>query len=272
MQSLKTLVDDKGKKLMHFTLVDELTNGYELNLFDKPLSELGSWQHPAIVNWNMPVAENFHQTIGRVKRIYLRHYLNAASLNDQIFVGLQNALSLDKELRNYAIDWEFEGLTEDFPIDRYSNLVKQAWNGMRRLPFSDKDIANTFRELFNLCLICNCDSFDGYLVDGAFNQWKADAFEIEIANSNHARSRAYCSKKSLLSLIDKEWVNSLKEKDKNISLTLTRALQITNKPSLIFDFDGLVNIFSVEIIPSQLARGRELILYNPAHLVTLGLP
>jgi hypothetical protein len=144
---------------------------------------------------------------------------------------------------------------------------------MRRLPFSDKDIANTFRELFNLCLISNCDSFNGYLVDSAFNQWKADAFEIEIANSNHARSRAYCSKKSLLSLINKEWVNSLKEKDENISLTLTltRALQI-NKPSLIFDFDGLVNIFSVEIIPSQLARGRELILYNPAHLVTLGLP
>jgi hypothetical protein len=104
MQSFKTLVDDKGKKLMHFALVDELTNGYELNLFDKPLGELGSWQHPAIVNWNMPVAENFHQTIGRVKRIYLRHFLNAASLNDQIFVGLQNALSLDKELRNYAID------------------------------------------------------------------------------------------------------------------------------------------------------------------------
>ena len=270
MKKIRELKNDKGEKIhIHLFRNEGLIEGYDVEHFSNPLIKLASWSQNFIANWNIQPVESFHQVIGKSKKIKLRNGENVPTISEQILVGVQSALGLDKTLRGYAVDWYFDGLPEALVPNYYIDLVRQAWNGMRNLPYSDEDIAYTFSELLKICAVPEIMSFESNLISKAFNKCIPDSFEIEIANFNESSSRAYCSEDALLKIIDNQWKESLLDQTK--SITCTKVLQITNNPSLIFDFDKLVKLFSREIIPSQLARRRELVLYNPAHLTVFGL-
>lgn len=49
-------------------------------------------------------------------------------------------------------------------------------------------------------------------------------------------------------------------------------LQTSQHPNLLFDFGRFARLFCRQIVPSQLAGGRSLTLFNPADLWRLGLP
>ncbi|MNG26613.1 hypothetical protein D3C84_1116260 [compost metagenome] len=93
---------------------------------------------------------------------------------------------------------------------------------------------------------------------------------VEFGNQDSSYSRAYCSDRGLFEALDPAWVANLREPG-SIS-SIHGAFKHTHDPRLMFDFKRLANIFAREIIPSQLALRRPVVLFNPANLEVLGLP
>ncbi|MNY20126.1 hypothetical protein D3C86_1535930 [compost metagenome] len=188
----------------------------------------------------------------------------------QVQQAIESALNWHSNLREQAIEWSFTGLPDNVDEKLLVTAARDAWNGMRNLPYTNNDIAAAISALVPLCSLPDVRSFNGREVDLAFKNWIPDALHVEFGNLNGSGSRAYCSNATLLGALDESWMASLRS-PKPLS-SVTSAFCVTYDPRLMFDFKRLIQIFAREVIPSQLAMKRPIVLFNPAELDSFGLP
>ncbi|MFC0668559.1 FRG domain-containing protein [Azotobacter chroococcum] len=267
---LRAMAEAAGKQSLfkHFNISKPAT--YEQESFSSPLKAAEGWSADALKDWLMTPIEQFDATVGRRISISLRSGPAAPSPADQVRHSINNALNLQPKLRAEAVDWCFTGLPRDVNEQLFISSTREAWNGMRNLPYTNDDIAGTISALVILCAIAECRSLDGGMADQAFTRWIADAIYVELGNQDGSYSRAYCSDKGLLQALDPAWIANLK---KPASVTsMSDAFSHTHDPRLMFGFEKLASIYAHEVIPSQLALKRPVVLYNPANLELFGLP
>jgi hypothetical protein len=104
-----------------------------------------------------------------------------------------------------------------------------------------------------------------------FQKWTPDAIEVEFGNdAQGTSSRGYCSRSELYSCVapnlGKSYAGKIEES------TLGQLLMNANDPAVVFDFQKLAALFAKQIVPSQIAMRRELVLFNPAKLTFFGRP
>lgn len=228
------------------------------------------WSSDILRDWHKIPTESFDSTVGRQIPIHLRTGGEAPDSSHQIQQAICSALNWKPELRTEAVAWSFTGLPNSVSSQHFADSIRAAWNGMRNLPFTNDDIAAAFSALMTLCSQPDCWSFDGRAVDQAFTRWIPDAVHVEIGNSDGSYSRAYCSNAKLLDALTSSWTNTLSPPERPASIT--SALCLSYNPRQMFDFRRLSKIFAREMIPSQLAMRRPLVLFNPADLEKLCLP
>nr|WP_268939955.1 FRG domain-containing protein [Pseudomonas carnis] len=267
---LHTLAEEQGKQSLFRNIYIETPETYESDSFMTPLSPTVQWGAEALKPWRISPSEQFYSTVGRHMPLPLRSEATAPSLADQVKHSIRGALNTQRELRAQAVEWIFTGLPDDVDETLLRSTTRQAWNGMRNLPYTNEDIACAISALFTLCSKPDCYSIEGCKVNRAFQTWVSDAMYIEFGYPGDSYSKAYCSDSRLLKALDPAWTSNLKDPESVTSMT--NALQKTHDPRLMFDFSQLSSIFAREIIPSQLAMKRPLVLYNPADLEVLGLP
>ncbi|MCT7310089.1 FRG domain-containing protein [Ralstonia sp. CHL-2022] len=243
---------------------------YSEEYFSSPLEILPQWTDETLVDWQCKTVEDFDTTVGRHIPIRLRASESGTHVGQQISQGILSALKRQPQLRREAVDWVFTGLPAEVDQELFATTVRDAWNGMRNLPYTDEDIAAAVNSLLTLSSLPECGSVDGTAVHKAFMQWLPDAIEVEFGVADGSYSRGYCSDSRLLKSIHTNWTLKLSNLE-NIS-SAAEALRRTYDPRLIFNFTELAQLFAREVIPSQLVRRRPVILFNPADLDVFGLP
>lgn len=246
------------------------SDGYDADMFEAPPEELASWSEAALKPWLQVRSENFHEVVGIRQIISIRPGPNAPSPGKQLAYGISMAMRGDASLRLRAVQWDLQGLPEEVNRERLEVLVREAWNGMRSLPYTDEDIAIACSSLLELCAQPGCLSSDGSEILRAFRAWRPDAMEVEFASQEDSGSRGYCSKEQLSQIISQEWAKVWLSDSSDIDPKL--ALRRCHLPKGMLDFPAFAKLFGRELIPSQLARGRKLIHFNPAKLHVFGLP
>lgn len=240
--------------------------------FDAPFEELSSWSEDTLQPWlNVPV-ENFYEVVGVRQLITLREGLNVPSPCNQLAYGMSMAMRSDTSLRLRAVQWDLRGLPEAVDRDRLEELVREAWNGMRRLPYTDEDIAIACSSLLELCAQPGCLSSDSRKILLAFSAWHSDVMEVEFGSKGDSGSRGYCSKESLVQSINNEWAQNCILSASGSRVDPVAALKYCYLPRKMLDFSTFTKIFGRELIPSQLIRNRKLIHFNPAKIDIFGLP
>ncbi|MBX8508943.1 FRG domain-containing protein [Pseudomonas cichorii] len=268
--TFRAIAEAQGKKSIFRHVQFEKPRNYERKFFVSPLNITEHWSDQALKQWRIHPNENFHSTVGRQITLTLRNGATAPSTADQVRHSIRSALSSQPELRVQAVEWSFIGLPDDVDETLFRSATRQAWNGMRSLPYTNEDIAYSISALTILCSLPDCHSFDARRVYKAFKTWSPDAIYVEFGYPGDPYSRAYCSDSGLLKALDPAWISNLKDPGSVVSMA--DAFRKTHDPRLMFDFTQLSSIFAHEIIPSQLAMKRPLVLYNPADLEVLGLP
>ncbi|OYT85377.1 MAG: hypothetical protein CFE50_04930 [Pseudomonas sp. PGPPP4] len=258
-----------GKNLFHYFQIEKAET-HESNSFKLPPKTSKLWDNQILKEWHTNPIEDFHSTVGRQITLPLRSGPAAPSAADQIIHSIKSALNSQPALRHQAIDWNFTEIPKNVDHSLFKSSICDAWNGMRNLPYTNEDIAFSFSALIVLCGIPDCRSLNGHMVDQAFRSWVSDAVHIEFGYPGASYSRAYCSGSKLFKALDPEWISNLKSPE--LAKSITEAFHQTHDPRLMFDFTQLKSIFAREIIPSQLAMKRPLVLYNPANLDVFGLP
>lgn len=261
-------LENKGTKI---PFVTHLKSGpYDSDAFTDSLKILPSWSSEKKNEWTTLPSEDFYTTVGRRLPFTLRQGSGAPSAKHQIIEAVYNTLRAQPTLRQYAIDWSFTNLPEELEPENLSRCIRIAWNGMRRLPFTNPEIADAFGALVELCAKPGCQSIFGNEISDAFLEWLPDCLEVEFCPANGASSRGFCSSSGLLSALDDEFITKLREQ--STALSASGLLSVSYDPRLTFNFSKFSTIFARELIPSQIASSRELILFNPMQLTTFGLP
>lgn len=267
--TLRAMAEAQGKQSLFRHIQIEKPRTYEQDSFVSALSIAEQWSDQALKQWRITPIESFHSTVGRQITLHLRGGATAPSTADQVRHSIRSALNSQPELRAQAVEWSFTGLPDDVDESLFRSATRQAWNGMRNLPYTNQDIACAISALIFLCSLPGCRSIDGARVDQAFQTWTSDAIYVQFGYSGDPYSKAYCSDSGLFKALDPTWISNLKDPESVTSMT--DAFRQTHDPRLMFDFTQLSSIFAREIIPSQLAMKRPLVLYNPADLEVLTL-
>lgn len=257
-----------GQSAMRYIRVS--SDGYDDDVFDTPPEELSSWSEEALKPWLETRAETFREVVGLRHTITLRDGPNVPSPGEQLVYGISTAMRHDTSLRLRAVQWELQGLSDAVDRTRLERLVREAWNGMRCLPYTDEDIAVACGALLELCAQPDSLSSDAGKVLRAFRAWCPDAMEVEFGARGDTGSRGYCSEAQLFQVISPVWAESL---PLGVSAGDPHAaLRLCHLPKGMLDFPAFARLFGRELIPSQLVRDRPLVHFNPARLDTFGLP
>lgn len=246
------------------------SDGFDADTFSTPPQELPSWSKENLKSWLDMPAESFHDVVGLRQTVALRTGPEAPSPERQLVYGISAAMRQDPSLRRRAVQWELLGLPDDVHRERLETLVREAWNGMRRLPYSDEDIALACGSLLELCAQPGCLANTAGAALAAFRIWCPDAMEVEFAAEGDTGSRGYCSAGQLLEAISSDWTAALP--DGTSASTAEAALHLCHLPNCMLEFPAFSKLFGRQLIPSQLALGRKLIHFNPARLGVFGLP
>ncbi len=239
--------------------------------FTEQLVPLESCSENNLSPWLVECQEQFHDVVGKIIDFQVRSECGAPPAHFQVRTAFLSALSREAGLRARAAVWKINGLVGLQDVDRYLCAIQSAWNGMRNLPYKDADIAEAMGTLTQLFLIGNCDSMMGHIIDNAFEQWTPDAFRIEFGNDVlNSISRAHCSGNALLECLDPSW--KLSCNNEKMAFSAFDALFACSRPDLMFEFNAFAKFFARQIIPTQLAQDRPLVLFNPARLNFVGNP
>jgi hypothetical protein len=261
-------------------VLESPAEGYDPDVFPDGLPEHLSWSKEAIRPWLELRAEPLNQVLTSLNfQIIVPNLQDMSLLAREVSVQLQNDLFGLDGIRSKLLGWHIQ-ISPDLglPLDFESCLVtrlERLWDGLRRLPYSDKDLC---------CSLGQCIAF-GIALGGDFrnrdNQhWEraalkclAEPIELEFGADDGSYSRGYVSKASLadairpdiLSHVADQWKGQL---DKNVC----GILQTAWTPQRTFDFRLLTALFALEIAPYQVLARNTATFYSPARLVSLGLP
>jgi hypothetical protein len=253
-----------------FQVEDSGPDFYSAEVFSRALVELPDWGAASLSVWHEQPSEAFQTTVGGVRNLTIRDGVGSPKPSDQIYYALLGMLDREKDLRTKAIDWCVIGEVEGSEKGKLPEYMRAAWNGMRNLPYSTEDIASAFAALMDLCIIPGRKSFMAGVILDAFKEWVPDAVEVDFGALDGAGSRGYCSEAWLINAINESWHDAWQSKHETASAT--SVFQACYNPRLMFNFNDFKSLFARQIIPSQIARERDLVLFNPAQVRTFGLP
>jgi len=247
-------------------LVPECFRGGELPVHD-------SWATKA--DWLVLTEEHLEDV--RHEQIQLALDLNAApaALHKRARAGFEQALRRHPDARAHAIHWLITPTgpahSSSFNDDVMKGLA-QIWDGMRREPFTDAQLAQSLATW--VCLgAAGYESAD----TGQSQEIGAELFggpivHLEFRAADGASSRGWASVRDLMAAvrpdIDAWWAN---DKWRERGRDPRSLLQMCYDPQRVFDFHRLLDVFVDQIGPTQLNRS-EPYFFHPARLDILGLP
>lgn len=256
------------------------TSGYNSDVFPNGLSQHTSWTDSELRPWLELRAEHFNNAQTTVNfQILVSDPQDTSRLVKEISEQLLQDLFGLVGIRNKLVGWQVQ-LKADYslPQDFESRLVprlERLWDGLRRLPYSDKDISLGFGICIAFAMALGGDFHnpDNRHWEQAAHKCLTQPVALEFGAEDGSYSRGYASTESLvaairpdiLSYITDEWKEQLPE-------NIHRLLQKTWTPQKTFDFTLLTPIFAREIAPYQVLARNTVVFYSPARLMSFGLP
>jgi hypothetical protein len=252
--------------------LDSNAGGFYAEAFADPsvLTPLPSWSRSRDPVWRPYPSEQFQDISGHIERIHLPA-ADRASLERAIAFGVKQVLDSKPQLRARLVEWRLEGAAGDLPTEDLTVFFRNAWSGMRFLPFSNAQISAAFSAIAGLVSV----SFDeaGLELDdrqGRFSAVRGDGLYVEFGYTNSSSSSGYASKEAVRRAMRDDLKTLVLPKYHDWIEEVEKTFQLIQNPTLLFEFEPFVDIFARDLIPSQVVLGRSPILFNPAATATFG--
>lgn len=265
--------------ILHF---ETWASGYSPQAFvdNARMVPLESWRPEALEDWEIDPVEDFFETIGPPRRLKLKPTTDPVELRRIVSFGVKQILRSEPGVRTQAFNWEFTDLADQISSDQLNDFFRPAWNGMRRLPYADAEIADALGSIVAL-LIASCD--EGALEPGSYEQRFSHCFgpsiKVGFDYYDGSASNAYVSRQSLVDALRPDMADLLSRDHQGRVGDIVKLFQVIYNPSLMFEFEPFKTAFASQIIPAQVVQGRgqtaapgptSPILFNPARLITFG--
>jgi len=205
-------------------------------------------------------------------KLKLKPCLNVEEVRKSVTFGVKQILRSDPTVRFKTVDWVLTGLPESHPQEDLNKTFRPVWNGMRRLPYADEEIADAFASITILYIA----GFGGETtIEGQmkkFSECFGDCIRVGFANLDGSDSRGLAARESFRRALRSDIAELVLLKYKESVDDIHELFQIIYNPRLMFEFNEFKRIFAREVIPAQVMLQRSPILFNPAQLMTFGNP
>jgi hypothetical protein len=250
-----------------FVIYDISSPLYMSNYFSGELGTLDSWSESSLAIWRSSEPQRFPVGTTYARSLTLRTSDGSPPLSRQAETALSIFLRQDVDARKKPIDWRVAiGPNADLRV--IDSALRTVWNGMRHLPFTDKQVALAMAN--TLELVADLRGENVINLEREVKNRIAEGTSVDFGAESSLGSKAYCSSSALVQAVDKEWARRLT--DKELMKDARRILQICRAPHFMFDFASFAELFAAQIIPTQIALMRESPMFNPAEVTTFGLP
>ena len=261
-------------------IVEAPSGGCDPEVFPNGLPQHASWADNDVGPWLELRAEPLHQVRTSVNfRIIVPNPEDTKLIVRAVSNQLLNDLFALAGIRGKLVGWQAQtkaesGLPSDFE-SRLAAKLANLWDGLRRLPYTDEDIAVGVGQCvaFAVALGGAFRNPDHQHWERAAHRCLVEPIELEFAANDGSYSRAYASKSGLAVAIRPDILSYVADQWREpISENVCRILQLAWTPQKTFDFGLLTTLFAREIAPYQVLARNTAIFYSPARLVSLGLP
>ena len=183
-------------------------------------------------------------------------------------------LTARQVLRESAVEFKVTSTDRDREIpDEWAGFVERAvaraWDGVRRLPFTNQQVAGTLANTvaFACVKVSQAPSFDMH----SFKNLLGLDLWVELADKHQTTSRAAVAERSYLMALRPDIYEVIVPELQDRPLQRLRALVAARD---LFDFDLLVDLFAREIIPTQvlIQSAERAVFYSPLRTVVVGAP
>ena len=168
--------------------------------------------------------------------------------------------------KNVLINIELANIENINP--KISEKINRMYDGMNNLPYSSEHIVNAIKELLHIELL--------------FHKL-TDKIEVEFGESNNGTgyyTRSFIFEKDYQSLLREdilEYINpeylSKNTNSEDIKRSVSKlTIDLGCDIRLISDYNKLVGLFAIRIIPFQIYLNRDTILFNPLKIKKFGRP
>jgi hypothetical protein len=229
---------------------------------------LNSWSPQALKDWDVSPVENFYETVGARLRLKLKQTIDPAELRKIVSFGVKQILRSEPGIRSRSVDWEFSDLADQDSSEQLNSLFGLAWNGMRRLPFSDAEIADALGSIIALVVTGQASELENQ----RFSKCFGDCIEVGFSYHDGSGSRGYVSRESLRNALRTDMLDMLSPDYQKYAGDVRELFKIIYNPTLMFEFEEFKRVFAREIIPAQVVLEQLPILFNPARLWIFGIP
>jgi hypothetical protein len=185
---------------------------------------------------------------------------------------VKQILRSEPTIRSKTVDWSFKDLPKSLSQDELDDALRPVWNGMRRLPYGNDEIADACGSVVALLMVGlrREVSTEGQIK--RFSDCFAECMRVEFSNFDGSSSRGLVALESLRRALRTDITELLAPEFKKYADDVRELFKIIYYPRLMFEFEEFKKIFAREVIPTQTVEKRDLILFNPARLMAFGLP
>jgi hypothetical protein len=155
--------------------------------------------------------------------------------------------------------------------EKLNESFRPVWNAMRRLPFTEEEIAGALATIAML-------HASGFRFEDStetqlkkFSEHFGESMQVEFANEDGSGSKGYADLTNLRDALRKDVPELLTEQYQHRA-ELPDLFRVIYNPKLMFDFESLKKLFALQVIPTQVLLKRDALIANPARLTTFGLP
>jgi len=219
------------------------------------------WDQKDLEQWENKTVEKFEDVYTKEKIVCtIDSFKNIDENKIIVYTKIINLLNTNPNIRKKTINFSIKdnennsGLIQRF--EKFSNII---WNGMRKLPYENDEIAKVISDLM---IIIDISIFEYEKYDERFLKI---GISDKIGSGNNAfvnKNLLYTSMRSDLNACMVENINDVRS-----------IIYHIRSPQLLYKFDSLKKLFVESIVISQVVYGgNDFVIFSPVELKLLGLP
>jgi hypothetical protein len=240
---------------------------------------LPSWSRPERERWWQIQPESFIAPRNAPVRVIRAHFaLEPAALQAEVERQIESALQ-DVTLRNHPVVWRVESTGEPSGVtdpaafaDALSLKVERLWDGLRRLPTADEDIAYAIGVCVALYVPLAIECCD---LVSTCRRLFPDAIRVGFTAYDGASAQSCASAATLISALRPDLAQLWSERvGKEDRANIEKIMLMCPWPDRLFNLTALARCFARQCAPIQVLRyARDLVVfYSPVQLQFFGVP
>jgi hypothetical protein len=230
-----------------------------------------SWKNEIQKVWQIEPDENYTEIhTDQTFNFIFKDDDNPHQCAERIIQGVTKLFDEDKDIRKKSISWDFsDEQCSQFEIDYFDvekdeerpiicgDLVALIWNGVRRLPYTNEQIAHCISNY--ICLEKYGQKYFGEIT------------YLELS-SNDIRTKGFATEETLIKCVRADYRELASDLEKGFLKSSSDMMSAVPFPSRLFEFSRFTDLFVRQIIPSQMYCELDgtTIIYSPVRVNRFG--